>query len=297
MKTVKGKVAALTGAASGIGRATAQLFARNGCDVAISDVNEEGLAETAEACRRAGARVHVARVDVARREEVHAWADEVAGHFGRVNVIINNAGVALGSTIEDLPYEDFEWLMNINFWGVVHGTKAFLPHLRAAGEGHIVNISSVFGLIAVPTQGAYNAAKFAVKGFTEALRQELEVERSPIGVTCVHPGGIKTNIARASRQIEREGWIERDSAEEFERAFRTSPEEAAREILDAVLKNRRRQLIGPDAVFIDLMQRTLPELYQRLMIFGARKRREAMLARARSRGTDSEKDRAGTKIA
>ncbi len=284
MKTVNGKVAAITGAGSGIGRATAQLLARNGCRLALSDVNVAGLAETAELCRAAGAQVLATRVDVAQRAAVHAWADEVAGHFGQVHVAINNAGVALGSTIEDLSYEDFEWLMNINFWGVVYGTKAFLPHLRAAGEGHIVNISSVFGIIAVPTQGAYNAAKFAVKGFTEALRQELEVERSPIGVTCVHPGGIKTNIARAARLTEREGWVDQNAGLDFEKAFRTTPEEAAKDILAAILRNRRRQLIGADAVLIDLMQRTLPELYQRLLIFGARKRREAMLAKSRDAG-------------
>ncbi len=277
MKTVKGKVAAITGAASVIGCATAVLLARNGCNVAISDVNEVGLAETAEKCRAHGVQVRTARLDVAQRNDVHAWADEVARELGAVHIVINNAGVALGATIEDTRYEDFEWLMNINFWGVVHGTKAFLPHLRAAGEGHIVNISSVFGLIAVPTQAAYNAAKFAVKGFTEALRQELEVEEVPIGVTCVHPGGIKTNIARSARTIVRKGWVDERSAADFEKIFGTTPERAASDILSAILKNRRRQLIGGDAVLIDLLQRTLPTLYQRLLIAGARRRRRAML--------------------
>jgi short-subunit dehydrogenase len=277
MKTVSGKVAAITGAASGIGRATAVLLARRGCHVAISDVNEAGLQETAEQCRGHGVEVRTARVDVAQRAEVHAWADAVARELGVVHIIINNAGVALGATIEDTSYEDFEWLMNINFWGVVHGTKAFLPHLRAAGEGHIVNISSVFGLIAVPTQGAYNAAKFAVKGFTEALRQELEVDTDRIGVTCVHPGGIKTNLARSARFTERPGWVDLKSTQDFEKVFTTTPERAAADILAAILKNRRRQLIGGDAVFIDLLQRTLPTLYQRLLVAGARRRRRSML--------------------
>jgi short-subunit dehydrogenase len=280
MKTVKGRVAAITGAASGIGRATAALLARHGCDVALSDVNEAGLARTAEACRAHGVQVRTARVDVARRQEVHGWADEVARELGAVHLIINNAGVALGATIEDTRYEDFEWLMDINFWGVVHGTKAFLPHLRAAGEGHIVNISSVFGLIGVPTQGAYNAAKFAVKGFTEALRQELEIEGLPIGVTSVHPGGIKTNIARNARFTVRKGWVDEQSNSDFEKAFSTSPEEAAQDILQAILKNRRRQLIGADAVLIDLVQRALPTLYQSLLVAGAKRRRQKLLNKA-----------------
>jgi short-subunit dehydrogenase len=277
MKSVKGKVAAITGAGSGIGRATAELLARNGCDLALSDVNEQGLAETAEKCRAHGVQVRTARVDVAKREAVQTWADEVARDFGAVHIIINNAGVALGATVEDTRYEDFEWLMNINFWGVVHGTKAFLPHLKAAGEGHIVNISSVFGLIAFPAQAAYNAAKFAVKGFTESLRQELLVEQLPIGVTCVHPGGIKTNIARSARMIHRKGWVDEKSAAEFERLFATTPERAASHILSAILGNRPRQLIGADAVLIDLMQRMMPTLYQRVLAAGARRRRQKMM--------------------
>jgi short-subunit dehydrogenase len=280
MKSVKGKVAAITGAGSGIGRATAVLLARNGCNVALSDVNEQGLAETERVCRELGVQVRAAKVDVAKREQVHAWADSVAKELGAVHVVVNNAGVALGATIEDTSYEDFEWLMNINFWGVVHGTKAFLPHLRAAGEGHIVNISSVFGLIAVPTQGAYNAAKFAVKGFTEALRQELEVEGSPIGVTSVHPGGIKTNIARAARTVPRKGWVDASSTAQMEKAFATTPDQAAADILSAIVKNRRRQLIGKDAIVIDLMQRLMPQLYQRVLVRALKRRRKKMLARS-----------------
>jgi NAD(P)-dependent dehydrogenase (short-subunit alcohol dehydrogenase family) len=284
MKTVQDKVAAITGAGSGIGRATARLLAQKGCHVALSDVNEVGLGETAELCRQAGVKVSATRVDVADRAAVQAWAEQVAGEFGRVNIIINNAGVALGSTIEDMRYEDFEWLMGINFWGVVYGTKSFLPHLKDAGEGHVVNVSSVFGLIAVPTQGAYNAAKFAVKGFTEALRQELEVERSPIGVTCVHPGGIKTNIARSARLTEREGWVDAQSNRDMEKLFKTTPEQAAQDILQAILKNRRRQLIGSDAVFIDLLQRVLPTLYQSLLVATTRRRRDEVLKRVKKTG-------------
>ncbi len=278
MKTVQGKVAAITGAGSGIGRATAELLSEKGCHLALSDIDEAGLAETAARCAPRGVKVHTARVDVADRARVHAWADEVAAELGAVHLVINNAGVALGAAIEDMRYEDLEWLMNINFWGVVHGTKAFLPHLKAAGEGHLVNLSSLFGLISVPTQGAYNAAKFAVRGFTEALRQELEIEGSPIGVTCVHPGGIKTNIARSARMHPRPGMVDAQSSSDFEKMFRTSPEQAAKEILAAVTANRRRLLIGADAVALDLLQRAFPTLYQRLLVAGGRRRRAAMLA-------------------
>ncbi|HEX8703425.1 MAG TPA: SDR family NAD(P)-dependent oxidoreductase [Myxococcaceae bacterium] len=280
MKTVKGKVAAITGASSGIGRAMAEVLARQGCHVALSDVNEQGLAETAERCRAHGVQVRTARVDVAKREAVHAWADDVAREFGAVHIIINNAGVSLGATVEDTRYEDFEWVMSINFWGVVYGTKAFLPHLKAAGEGHVVNISSVFGLIGFPTQAAYNSAKFAVKGFTETLRQEMETEGLPIGVTCVHPGGIKTNIARSSRTTLREGWVDENSRTEFEKLFHTTPERAAEDILSAILGNRRRKLIGKDAVVVDLVQRLMPSLYQRLLVSGARRRRRKMMGPA-----------------
>ena len=147
---------------------------------------------------------------------MYAWADQVVDDHGRVNLIFNNAGVALGATIEAMSYEDFEWLMNINFWGVVHGTKAFLPHLKAAGEGHIINVSSVFGLISVPSQSAYNAAKFAVRGFTDALRMELEIEKCGVSCTTVHPGGIKTNIARNARMD--------PSVADIDRRHRTGPQ-------------------------------------------------------------------------
>ncbi|MES2917441.1 MAG: SDR family NAD(P)-dependent oxidoreductase [Pseudomonadota bacterium] len=272
MKTLKDKVAAITGAGSGIGRATAILMASKGCHLALSDVNEAGLAETAAQCLQYGVKVTSRKVDVASREQMYAWADEVVADHGLVNIIFNNAGVALGATVEDMQYPDFEWLMGINFWGVVYGTKAFLPHIKTAGEGAIVNVSSVFGLIAVPTQSAYNAAKFAVKGFTEALREEMEIEGCNVGVTCVHPGGIKTNIARNARVTETKGLVDEKSTRDFEKAFITTPEKAAEDVVNGILKNKRRVLIGPDAIAIDLMQRILPTSYQRLLEMGARKR-------------------------
>ena len=175
MKTFQGRVGAVTGAGSGIGRAVASELARRGAEVALCDVDEAGLAETAARIQATGTRVSSQRVDVADRKAMEEWADKVAADHGKVNLIVNNAGVALGANVETMSYEDLEWLMGVNFWGVVHGTKAFLPHLRAAGEGHIVNVSSVFGMVGIPSQSAYNAAKFAVRGFTEALRDYVRL--------------------------------------------------------------------------------------------------------------------------
>jgi short-subunit dehydrogenase len=275
MKSFRGRVAAITGAGSGIGRALAVELAGRGCDLALSDINEIGLAETAERARAAGVRVTTKRVDVADRAAVYAWADEVARDHGKVNLIFNNAGVALGATVEGARDEDLEWLMDINFWGVVHGTRAFLPHLKAAGEGHVVNISSIFGLIGVPAQSAYNAAKFAVRGFTESLRQELDIMRCGVSSTSVHPGGIKTNIARAARtdpSLASLGLDPAGASDRFAENFITTPEAAARTILRAVEKDRRRVLVGPDAHVVDVLQRLLPSLYQRLAVAFMRKR-------------------------
>ena len=174
MKDLNNRVAVVTGAGSGIGRALAQALAAKGCRLALSDVNETGLAETAAACNETEVRTYL--LDVADRDAVYAHADQVASDFGAVNLIINNAGVALSASVREMTDEDFKWVMDIDFWGVAHGTRAFLPYLIASGDGHVVNISSVFGLIGVPKQSAYNAAKFAVRGFTEALRQEMIVE-------------------------------------------------------------------------------------------------------------------------
>jgi NAD(P)-dependent dehydrogenase (short-subunit alcohol dehydrogenase family) len=274
VKDFKNKVAAITGAGSGMGRELALQLAERGCHVAISDVNEKGLAETAELARQHGVKVTAARVDVADKDAVYAWAEQVVREHGKVNLIFNNAGVALGATVEGMTYEDFNWLFNINFWGVVYGTKAFLPHLKAAGEGHIVNTSSVFGLVGIPSQSAYNAAKFAVRGFTESLRQELDMMNCGVSATSVHPGGIKTNIARAARQdasIAALGMKAEGAAEKFEKNFITTAASAARTILKAVEKNKRRVLVGPDAYVIDWLQRLLPACYQRLTVFFARR--------------------------
>ena len=276
MKNFEGRVAAITGAGSGIGRALARELARRGAHLALSDVDEVGLAETVALCEGAAVKVTSERIDVSDREAVHAWADKVVDDHGKVNLIFNNAGVALGATIEAMSFEDFEWLMNIDFWGVVNGTKAFLPHLKAAGEGHVVNVSSVFGLISVPSQSAYNAAKFGVRGFTDALRMELDLANCGVSSTTVHPGGIKTNIARNARMDESMSAFA-DSADDarsdFDKVAMTSPEKAARQILVAVGNDRRRALIGPDAKVIDFVSRLAPSLYQRMLVRGAQRRR------------------------
>jgi butyryl-CoA dehydrogenase len=276
VRDFQGRVAAITGAGSGIGRALAQELARRGTHLALVDIDDAGLAETVLQCEGRGVKVTSHHVDVSDRAAVEAWAEQVVIDHGKVNLIVNNAGVALGATIESVSYKDFEWLMGINFWGVVYGTKAFLPHLKASGEGHVVNISSVFGLISVPSQSAYNAAKFAVRGFTDALRMELEISGAPVSVTTIHPGGIKTNIARNARFDDSVAEMAGDpekARRDFEKLFITSPEKAARQILTAVQRDRRRALIGPDAKVVDFVSRLPAGFYQRLVEKGARARR------------------------
>ena len=273
MRKLEGRVAAITGAGSGIGRALALRLVAAGAHVALSDVDDEGLARTVSMCEGSAVKVTSHHVDVADCEEVTMWADQVVAAQGKVNLIINNAGVALGATVESMSYDDLRWLLDIDFWGVVHGTKAFLPHLKATGEGHVVNISSVFGLISVPSQSAYNAAKFAVRGFTDALRMELDIERCGVSCTTVHPGGIKTNIARNARMNDSVAGIAGDTErarKNFERLLLTSPEKAARQILSAVEHNRRRVLVGPDAKVIDALARLPAALYQQILVRGAK---------------------------
>jgi NAD(P)-dependent dehydrogenase (short-subunit alcohol dehydrogenase family) len=274
MEQFSGKVAAITGAGSGIGRGLALELAAEGCHLALSDVDDAGLAETVamvaqaagdQGSVRAGVKVSSARVDVVDREAVDAWAAATVDEFGQVNLIFNNAGVALSANVSVMTYESFRRLMDINFWGVVHGTMAFLPHLRASGDGHVVNISSVFGLLGIPTQSAYNSAKFAVRGFTDALRTELDIEQCGVSATTIHPGGIRTNIARNARFefAEHEEAVDAEQAAvDFERITRTTPEKAARLILGAVRKNKRRALIGPDAHLFDAAARISPRASQ-----------------------------------
>ena len=247
MRTLDDKVVVITGAGSGIGRALALDLARRGSLLAISDVDEAGLAETVELVKAAGVReVRSDRLDVADRAAFAAYADAVAEHFGRVNVIVNNAGVALAGNLEELTYEDLDWIVGVNLWGVVHGTKEFLPHLIASGDGHVVNLSSLFGLVSMPGQSAYNATKYAVRGMTEALREEMLIAGHAVGVTAVHPGGIKTAIARNARVSASED--KRATAELFDKKLaRMTPEKAASVIVKGILGNKARVLVGIDA--------------------------------------------------
>jgi NADP-dependent 3-hydroxy acid dehydrogenase YdfG len=263
MEGFAGKVAVVTGAGSGIGQALAIELARSGAKVAISDVDTEGLAQTAERLEAIGASVKSDRLDVTEREAFMAYADEVKEHFGKVNQIYNNAGIAFTGDVEISQFKDIERVMDVDFWGVVNGTKAFLPHLIASGDGHVVNISSIFGLFSVPGQSAYNSAKFAVRGFTESLRQEMVLAGHPVKVTTVHPGGIKTAIARNATAAD--GLDANELAEFFDkRLASTSPQRAARIILEAVRKNKARVLVGPDAKALDLIVRASGSGYQRL---------------------------------
>ncbi|MEB5928363.1 SDR family NAD(P)-dependent oxidoreductase [Acinetobacter schindleri] len=273
MKNFNNKVAAITGAGSGIGQQLAVLLAKQGCHLALSDVNEQGLLKTLELIKDTGVRATLDKVNVANLEEVRAWAEKVEQDHGSINIIFNNAGVALGSTVEGASYDELEWIVGINFWGVVYGTKEFLPRIKKTGDGHVVNISSLFGLTAQPTQSAYNATKFAVRGFTESLRQELDIENCGVSALCVHPGGIRTNIANAAKMndsLRALGMSPEKSARSFNKLLRCPPEEAARQILEAIQKDKRRLLIGNDAKAIDLIQRILPTGYQKVTAFATK---------------------------
>jgi NAD(P)-dependent dehydrogenase (short-subunit alcohol dehydrogenase family) len=274
MKSFSNKVAAITGAGSGMGRSLAINLAKRGCQVAISDVDEASLAETAKLAGVHGVKVTSKRVDVSKRDEVYAWADEVVADHGKCNLIFNNAGVGYGASVEGCEYDDAEWVVGINFWGVVYGTKAFLPHLRASGDGHVVNTSSLFGLLGFPGQSTYNATKFAVRGFTEALRIELDMMNAPVSATSVHPGGIKTNIARTARMNKSVMDLGvkdlTNSHLQIEKQFRVTADDAAEIILRGVQRNARRVLVGTDAKIYDLMQRVIPSSYQWIVVKAAR---------------------------
>ena len=261
MTAIRG-AAAITGAASGIGRALAIEFAGRGCDLALADRDEAGLkALAAEIGRERKISVH--RVDVGEPDDIAQFASEAIAAHPALNILVNNAGVALLGQFEEIDQAQMDWLFDINFWGVVHGTRAFLPHLSRQREAHIVNLSSIFGIIAPPGQTAYAAAKFAVRGFSESLRHELAMAASPIKLSVVHPGGVATNIARNSRtgagmtdNARRVQMIER-----FETMARTTPAAAALRIIEGIEKNAPRILIGNDARFMDLLQRFRPGTY------------------------------------
>lgn len=274
MKNFSHKVAVITGAGSGIGQQLAILLAQQGAHLALSDVNEQGLADTVSLIKQYPVNVTTTQLDVSDQKAIKEWAANSFEAHGKINLIFNNAGVALASTVEGMSYDEMEWIFDINFWGVVYGTKEFLPYLKQSGEGHIINISSLFGLTAQPSQSAYNATKFAVRGFTESLRQELNIQNNGVSVTCVHPGGIRTNIANSARMndsIRSLGMNPAKASRAFNKVLKTPPEVAAKIILDAVRKNKARILIGNDAKILDIIQRITPTHYSNALQFLTKK--------------------------
>ncbi len=264
MTAIRGAAAAVTGAASGIGRALALELAARGCDLALADRDEAGLQSVAAEIAKAHSRkVTVHRVDVGDPKQIEAFAQAAISAHPGLNIVVNNAGVALLGQFDEIDQTQMDWLMNINFWGVVHSTRAFLPHLARQSEAHIVNLSSIFGIIAPPGQTAYAAAKFAVRGFSESLRHELTMAKSPIRLSVVHPGGVATNIARNSRTGVgmADNARRAQSIERFDKLARTTPAAAALRIIKGIEKNAPRILIGNDARFMDLLQRFRPATY------------------------------------
>ena len=269
-------VAAITGAGSGMGRELAIHLAKMGCHVALSDINPEQLAATKQLLASYDINVTMTVLDVSDNKAVQAWADSVMAEHGKVNFIFNNAGVALYSTVEGSSISELEWVMNINFWGVVYGTKAFLPLIKNSVKqsqfnehGHIINISSLFGLTAQASQSAYNSSKFAVRGFTESLRQELNIQNCGVSATCIHPGGIKTNIANSARgndSIHDIGMSTGPKAiKSFNKFLKFDASQAAWIILHAAATNQQRCLIGNDAKIIDAIQRVFPSHYSQIL--------------------------------
>jgi len=261
MSQFKDQVFAITGAGSGIGRSLAIQFAERGAALSLSDLNMESLEETRSLLPQAtNCLLH--EVDVSDREAMRKYATATVDHFGSLNGIINNAGVTLVSRAMDTKRSDFEWLMNINFWGVVNGVEAFLPYIRESNHGYVVNISSLFGLVGLPLQSTYNASKFAVRGYTEALK--MEMAGTKVQVACVHPGGIATNIANSSRVDERALPGGRSKlADNFEALAITTADQAATSIIQGLEKKRRRILIGKDAKVVDWFARHFPGSYEK----------------------------------
>jgi short-subunit dehydrogenase len=266
MTAIGGTAAAVTGAAGGIGRALALELAARGADLALADRDEAGLASVAaEIGNKQKVTTH--RVDVGEPADIKAFAQAAIAAHPSLNILVNNAGVALMGQFCEIDQSQMEWLMNINFWGTVHATRAFLPHLATRGEAHIVNLSSIFGIIGPPGQTAYSASKFAVRGFSESLRHELQMAKSPVRLSVVHPGGVATNIARNSRvgSLMADNGRRVEAIERFEKVATKSPGAAAMRIIHGIERNEPRILIGSDARFMDLLQRFRPVAYWSLM--------------------------------
>lgn len=262
MKNLQGKTAVITGAGSGIGQALAQRLSAHGCNLAICDINETGLAETVSSLHGSG-RVEQSKVDVADRGAMQDFASRTIDALGSVDIVINNAGVALEGSFEDNSYEEIEWILGINLWGVIHGCKEFLPHLKRRPEASLVNVSSIFGILAAPDYSAYNITKFGVRGLSEALRQELK--DTGVVVTCVHPGGIKTNIMQTARSSAKTGSEWADTQAAFEKNLITSSDSAAKTIIRAIRNKKKKVLVGIDAKVLDRVARAMPTSYERIM--------------------------------
>lgn len=283
MKDLHNKVAVITGAGNGIGRALALELARQGCRLALSDLKLPAAVATADACRRLGVEARAYGLDVAQREAMQAHADEVIKDFGKVHLVINNAGVLLLASAREMSWKNFEWLMNINFWGVMHGSQIFLPHLIASGDGHLVNVSSIAGMVGLPYNTAYNASKFAVRGYTEALGVEMQVEGLPVRISCVHPGVVKTDIFKDARQdnpAQGPGISNRIEKLVEKMMARTTPEKAAEVIVRGIRRNQARIMVGTDAALMEPIQRLLGIRYQGLI--GRLTTREVVKASAAS---------------
>ena len=262
MTAIRGAAAAVTGAASGIGRALAIELAARGADLALADRDEAGLASlAAEIADKVKVSTH--RVDVGEPAQIAAFAQAAIASHPSLNIVVNNAGVALLGQFHEIDQAQMDWLFNINFWGVVHSTRAFLPHLAKRAEAHLVNVSSIFGIVAPPGQTAYAAAKFAVRGFSESLRHELQLAKSPVRLSVVHPGGILTNIVRNSRAGSgvTDNARRAESIERFDNIAKTTPRDAALTIIAGIEKNKPRILIGGDARMMDILQRLRPATY------------------------------------
>lgn len=264
MFDISQKVIAITGAGSGIGLALTRLCLLKGARVAASDVDPQALHSLSHGDDE---KLMISTLDVRDRSAVDSWAQSIATHFGGCDVIVNNAGVSLSSRVQTMRRDDFEWIMDINFWGVVNGVEAFMPFLEKSNAARIVNLSSVFGLMAVPSQSAYNASKFAVRGYSEAIRQDLR--DTAIKVVTVHPGGVKTNIVRNGKHFDGIDGAETDleaTADMFAKIASTTPERAAEVIFKGMCKGKPRVLVGRDAILLDIIQRLLPALYDRLLV-------------------------------
>ena len=264
MSYFQGKVAVITGAASGIGKTLALKLAEQGCNLALADRDMEGLIAVRTKIMEFDVKCLTEDFDVSNKEAFISFAESVNSEFSGIDMLFNNAGVTLIDSVKDQSFEDFHWIMNINFWGVVYGTHAFLPFLQKSPQAHLVNVSSVFGLLSLPGQSAYNSSKFAVRGFTEALK--MEMAGTNVSVHCVHPGGIKTNISNNAK-VTSKSISKSQNVENFNKLAKTTPEEAADVILQGLVKNKRRILIGKDAKLLDRIARWFPATYEKVLGF------------------------------